>query len=235
MSAYPPYPIFTLVGFLVHALVFSAISLHFFGKRQIKSLLYLGIATGVDAINFWLLIVLFYFFPNNDIKTLIFFLNAFLLKPFVSIFALMSLISVKEKFARFAWAFFAVALVIVAILFADALGEFRATVPQYAFVHPAYPEIAAVHEGSSVIGAISFCVFFLYHAFSQSLFVRHRALILAAAVATWGLGTFYWTAGTPQWYIVTHVVGVFGSVLAAIGVLMFHPPAVRARELTEKL
>jgi|GEM_PF-4253397 len=235
MSAYPPYPLFTLVGFLVHALAFSAISVHFLRKRKDKPFLYLDLATGVDAINFWLIIVLFYFFPNNETKTLLFFLNAFLWKPFVSIFALMSLVAVKEKFAHFAWVIFAVALVISAILFADVVGEFRTGASEYAFVHPAYPQIAAVNESSGMVGAVAFCLFFLYHAFSQSLFVRRRSLVLAAAAATWGFSALYWTADTAQLYILTHAVGVVGSILASIGVLAFHGPKTKSPDMTENL
>lgn len=221
MSAYPPFPLFTFVGFLVHAVVFFAIGVRFLKRWQSTTFMYIGCAAIIDSLNFVLVLLFFFAFPNDSFKANVFLFNSVVIKPLVSIFAIMGLISLSERFSKLAWVFFAVALCALLLLYWQTFHQFQTQPVEFAYVHPVYPEIVTQSEASGVIGALAFAVFFLYQGFVGTLFIRKRALVLAAATFLLSFSAFYWVSTGPALYIATHTIGPIGSLLLAAGIFMF--------------
>lgn len=184
-----------------------------------------------DALNFILIITLFFVLPNNIVKTNIFLFNALVVKPLVSIFAIMGLMTLSKKFAKFTWVLFALALVVVLFLYLQAFQKFQSLPMEFAYVHPAYPALVTQNEASGAIGGLLFAGFFLYHAFHRTLFIRRRALVLALSMLLLGISSLYWVSEGPALYISMHIMGPLGSLLFAAGVFLFNTKkAVYAKE-----
>jgi len=221
MSPYPPFPIFTFIGFFIHLAVFFAIAVRFLKRWQSSTFMYLGCAALADSLNFLLVLVLFFAFPNTLTKANIFLFNALVIKPLVSIFAIMALMSLGKKTAKFAWVFFAIALAVVFLLYWQTFQKFQIPPVEFAYVHPVYPKLVTASEASGTVGAWVLAIFFLYHAFSGTMIMRRRALVLASAMFLLGISSLYWISVEPVLYILTHAIGPLGSLLLAAGIFMF--------------
>src|SRR3989338_136574 len=230
MSPYPPYPLFTFVGFAIHAIVFLAIAIRFLRRWDSTAFIYLGCAALIDALNFVLVLVLFFAFPNTLIKANVFLFNALMIKPLVSIFAIMSLIALNEKFAKFVWAFFGLAMIVVLFSYVQTFARFQDQQIEFAYVHPVYPIIVTPSESSGSIGGFFFSAFFFYHAFSGNLFIRRRAIVLGIAMAFLGISSLYWVSRGPLLYISMHIIGPMGSLILAAGVFLFRSRNTSAPE-----
>ena len=223
MSPYPPFPLFTLIGFAIHAIVFLAIAIRFLRRWQSESFIYLGCAAFADVINFVIVLTFFFAFPNTLTKANIFLFNALVIKPFVTIFGVMSLLTLSEKLKKFAWVFFGIAIIIVFFSYFQTFRLFQTERVEFAYVHPAYPIIATQSEMSGTIAGVILAIFFFYHAFASNLFIRTRAVVLGISMMLLGASSLYWVSSEPLLYISMHIIGPIGSLALAAGVFLFHP------------
>jgi hypothetical protein len=221
MSPYPPYPLFTFIGFLIHACAMLAMSFRLLRHHTTKAITYLGIGVFVYAIDFSLITILFYFFPNTAIKTQAFVFIASALVPFGTLFLLLSVIQIY-RWRNFDWLIFLIGATVILIVYRDTLTQLAGTQFARAYLHPAYPNAITKNQaiGGSIGGGLV-AVFFLWHAVSSTIFVRRRALILGIGSFFLAVSSLYWVAHTPSVYIFSHIIGPLGSILLFYGFFSF--------------
>lgn len=225
MSLYPPFPLFTLIGFLVHASAMLAIAIRLLGRRSSRAVTYLGLGIAAYGIDFALIIILFFLFPNTLLKTELFAFIASVLVPFASLFLVLSMSAVNPAREKIGWAIFFIGGVAVIYSYLGVLQELQSGSIQYSYVHPAYPVIITQSQGlGGFFGAGLIGLFFLYHAARSSLFVQKRAAVIGCAAFLEALSSFYWMSSTPEVYIITHIVGALGSALVWAGFFLIRTP-----------
>lgn len=219
MSYYPPYPVFTAVGFIIHTLVFFAISIPLLVKRKTSAVIFLGIGVLAYALDFLAIVVLFYFFPNNILKTHAFVFISSVLVPVGTVFLLMSALAISPKLQKWSWVLFVVGSAFIVYSYIQiATGLRDIYVPGQSMVHPAYPAATAQNQAFGGIGGgVIFGLFFLYHAFWSTLFVKYRAVVIGIGSFLLGLSSYYWISTNAALYITTHLIGIIGSLTVLIG------------------
>lgn len=222
----PPYPLFTFIGFLIHSVAMLLISIRLFSRHSTKAIFFLAAGVFAYAVDFSLITILFYLFPNTIAKTHIFIFIASVLVPVGTLFLLMSVMSVSPRWRSYSWVVFFIGFIAVFLLYILGLGRLQ-NAPEitYSYIHPAYP--ASITQSQAVgglIGGFSVGFFFLYHAFRTTLFVRRRAVILGIGSIMLGVSSLFWLSSEPIIYRVTHTIGPIGSILVALGFFAFQIP-----------
>ena len=224
MSPYPPYPLFTFIGFLIHACAMLAISTRLLWRHTTKAITYLGIGVFAYAVDFSLITILFYFFPNNEIKIQIFVFIASVLVPFGTLFLLLSVLQIY-RWRNFDWLIFLTGAIVIVVLYRGTLTQLAGMPFSRAYLHPAYPDVITKNQGiGGLIGGGLVAVFFLWHAISSTIFVRRRALVLGIASLFLAISSLYWFAETQSVYIISHIMGPVGSILLFYGFFGIRSP-----------
>jgi hypothetical protein len=227
MSPYPPFPVFTFIGFAIHSAVFLAIGVRFLlHSKGSRVFLLLGIASLLDTLNFITLLTLFFIFPNTIVKTQIFIFNATVTQSLVALMFILAVLYLETPLRRSLWGVFGVALVGIFYSYQSIFNIFMSTVPvEYAYVHPAYPAIITKSFVYGIMSGFFVGLFFLYHAFSsRALFVRNRGLVLGLGAGLLGISSVFWISHEPVLYISMHIIGPLGSLLVAYGVFAYAIP-----------
>jgi hypothetical protein len=227
MSLYPPYPIFTAVGFIIHTLVFLSCSIPLLiKKRKTNAVLFLGIGVLAYAIDFFAITILFYFFPNNILKTHAFVFISSVLVPMGTVFLFMSALSISPKLQKLSWALFAIGFAFIMYSYIHVATDLeKVYVPGQSMVHPAYPAVTAQNQAyGGISGGVIFGLFFLYHAFWSTLLVRRRAIVIGLGSFLLGLSSYYWISSTDALYIASHAIGMIGSITILIGMRLMDVP-----------
>jgi hypothetical protein len=227
----PPYPLFTFVGFFVHAVVFYAIGFHFLGKRMAKIFLFTGIGSVLYGINFTVILVLFFLFPNTVTKSYFFTVNAGIIVPAAVLFFLSGLVYYSGRTRRLLTPFLIVGFLLIGYFFWGTLRELRDMGIEPSYVHPAYPHLIAQSQFSGIISSFFFAIFFYYNAYLSTLFVKRRALLLGTGALFEGISTVYWVTTAPNVYLFTHIVGPIGSLLIALAVFWYEIPEVEDEKI----
>lgn len=225
MSPYPPFPIFTAIGFLIHTIVFSAVGIRLLKPYRSFVFFLMGIATVLNVVNFAIIIILFYFFENTLTKTHIFIFNAVVLVPLAALVYVLSVIYFETKRGWLIGLLFAVGIIAILFSYSSILKTFTEVQPfEPAYVHPAYPKIITQSQGSGIISGILVGLFFMYHARRTTLFIKRRAVILGIGAILLGLSSLYWISTEPILYIAMNTIGPLGSLFLMLGVFFYAIP-----------
>lgn len=224
MSPYPPFPIFTFIGFAIHASVFCAVAFRFLRRWSEKTFFLLGIGALLDGINFTIILVLFFLFPNTIVKSFIFLFNSSVIVPSAVLFLVGALIYYGVHTRKFLMFYFIAGIVAILMLYWGTLDQFRSAPFEASFVHPAFPKLIGQNQSAGIISSVVVAAFFFYNAFLSTLFVRRRALILGVACLLEAVSTLYWTSETAGMYLFTHSVGPIASLMIAYAIFAYEIP-----------
>ncbi|MEK7150819.1 MAG: hypothetical protein AAB783_01320 [Patescibacteria group bacterium] len=224
MSPYPPFPLFTFIGFAIHALVFYAIGIRFLKRWNDKTFFLMGVGSFLDGVNFTIILVLFFLFPNSLAKSNIFLFNASIIVPFAVLSFVGALVYFWEHSRKFLPLYFIIGSVLNIYLFISTLEQFRAVPFEASYVHPAFPALIGQSQSAGIISSVVIGLFFFYNAFLSTLFIKRRALILGFACILEAISTVYWTSSTPGVYIFTHTVGPIASLMIAYAIFAYAIP-----------
>lgn len=227
MSPYPPFPVFTFIGFLIHFLVFFAMGVRLISHWKTSTVfLLLGLASLVDAVNFATILTLFFAFPNTIAKTYIFIFNATITQPTYALIYILGLLYFETRLRWSLLGIFIAGCIGIFYSYTTTLYTFLAmSHVEYAYVHPAYPALITKSYMSGVVSGFLVGLFFLYHALSsRALFVRNRGIILGLGAWLLGVSSVFMISHEPVLYISMHIIGPLGSLLVAYGVFAYAIP-----------
>ncbi|MEK7150820.1 MAG: hypothetical protein AAB783_01325 [Patescibacteria group bacterium] len=226
MPLYSPFPLFTLVGFTIHSVVMLSIAVRLLRRHSSRAVIYLGVGVLAYAVDFILITILFFLFPNTITKTHIFAFIASVLVPIGTLFLVLSVSAVNPRHEKIGWAVFILGCMSVWYSYSEVLLKLKDAMKiEYSYVHPAYPLAITQSQGiGGIVGTAIICLFFLYQAFQSTLIVRNRAIVIGVASFLLGVSSFYWMSSTPNMYLITHTVGPLGSIILAIGFFAFDMP-----------
>ena len=206
----PPYPLFTFVGFLIHTVVFYAVGIRCSKRWNDKSFFLIGIGSLLNAINFNIILVLFFLFPNLLMKSYIFLFNASVIVPFGVLFFVGALVYYGKRSRAFLLPYLVIGGVLIGYLYLGTLEQFRNLPFESSYVHPSFPKLVGQNQSAGIISGLVMSLFFFYNAFLSTLFIKRRALIFSAACLLLGASSLYWISLTPTLYISAHIIGSIG-------------------------